>query len=100
MHRQQSRRVSILNGSRRDAPPPAHRRGVQGFAVARARTEDAVGYLEERANLTGKVAAIVGGAKGVGAAATKALAAAGVDVAFCDVDADALERTRLEVEQL
>jgi NAD(P)-dependent dehydrogenase (short-subunit alcohol dehydrogenase family) len=59
-----------------------------------------VGYLEERANLTGKVAAIVGGAKGVGAAATKALAAAGVDVAFCDVDADALERTRLEVEQL
>jgi NAD(P)-dependent dehydrogenase (short-subunit alcohol dehydrogenase family) len=59
-----------------------------------------VGYLEQRANLDGKVAAIVGGAKGVGGAATKALAAAGVDVAFCDVDADALESTSAEVQQL
>jgi NAD(P)-dependent dehydrogenase (short-subunit alcohol dehydrogenase family) len=59
-----------------------------------------VGYLEQRANLAGKVAAIVGGAKGVGAAVTTALAAAGVDVAFCDIDAEALERTTAEVEQL
>ena len=59
-----------------------------------------MGYLEQRANLEGKVAAIVGGAKGVGGAATKALAAAGVDVAFCDVDADALGQTKTEVEQL
>ena len=59
-----------------------------------------MGYLEERANLTGKVAAIVGGGKGIGAAVTMALAAAGVDIALCDVDADAVSRTARDVEQL
>ena len=53
-----------------------------------------MGYLEERANLDGKVAAIVGGGQGIGAAVTTALAAAGVDVALCDIDGDAVERTR------
>jgi len=59
-----------------------------------------VGYLEQRANLEGKVAAIIGGAKGVGGAVTKALAGAGLDVAFCDIDAEALDRSTAEVEQL
>ena len=59
-----------------------------------------MGYLEQRANLDGKVAAVVGGGQGIGAAVTTALAAAGVDVALCDVDADAAERTRRAVEQL
>ena len=59
-----------------------------------------MGYLEQRANLAGKVAAILGGAKGVGAAVTRTLAAAGVDVAFCDIDAEALDRSRTDVEQL
>jgi NAD(P)-dependent dehydrogenase (short-subunit alcohol dehydrogenase family) len=59
-----------------------------------------MGYLEERANLTGKVAAVVGGAAGVGAAATLALAQAGVDIALCDINADAVEATRAEVERL
>ncbi len=59
-----------------------------------------MGHLEQRAALDGKVAAVVGGAKGIGAAVTLALAAAGVDIAFCDDDADAAERTRRDVEQL
>ena len=59
-----------------------------------------MGYLEERANLAGKVAAVVGGAAGVGAAATMALAKAGVDIAFCDINADAVPETRSAVEAL
>jgi NAD(P)-dependent dehydrogenase (short-subunit alcohol dehydrogenase family) len=50
--------------------------------------------IEQRANLNGKVAAIVGGASGIGAAVTLTLAGAGVDVAFCDINADALESAR------
>ena len=59
-----------------------------------------MGYLEDRANLSGKVAAVVGGASGVGAAVTLALAHAGVDIAFCDINRDAVESTRAEVDQL
>jgi NAD(P)-dependent dehydrogenase (short-subunit alcohol dehydrogenase family) len=59
-----------------------------------------VGYLEERANLAGKVAAVVGGAAGVGAAVTMALARAGLDVAFCDIREDAVDATRADVERL
>jgi NAD(P)-dependent dehydrogenase (short-subunit alcohol dehydrogenase family) len=59
-----------------------------------------MGYLEERANLAGKVAAVVGGAAGVGAGVTMALAQAGVDIAFCDINAEAVDSTRAEVEQL
>jgi NAD(P)-dependent dehydrogenase (short-subunit alcohol dehydrogenase family) len=59
-----------------------------------------MGYLEERANLPGKVAAVVGGAAGVGAAATLALANAGVDIALCDVNAEAVDARRAEVEKL
>ncbi len=57
-------------------------------------------FIEERANLQGKVAAVVGGASGIGAAVTLALAGAGVDVAFCDVNTGALEPTRTAVEKL
>jgi NAD(P)-dependent dehydrogenase (short-subunit alcohol dehydrogenase family) len=59
-----------------------------------------MGYLEERANLGGKVAAVVGGAAGVGAAVTLALAKSGVDIAFCDWNGDAVDATRSEVEKL
>lgn len=58
-----------------------------------------MGYVEQRANLDGKVAAVVGGAKGIGGAVTTALAAAGVDVGFCDIDADAVARTARAVER-
>lgn len=50
-----------------------------------------MGYLEDRAHLEGKVAAVIGGAGGVGGAATFALARSGVDVAFCDTNAAAVD---------
>jgi NAD(P)-dependent dehydrogenase (short-subunit alcohol dehydrogenase family) len=56
--------------------------------------------IERRANLNGKVAAIIGGASGIGAAVTLALAAEGVDIAFCDCKTEALEPTRSAVEKL
>ena len=56
--------------------------------------------IERRANLNGKVAAIVGGASGIGAAVTLTLAGAGVDVAFCDINSAALERTQAASEGL
>lgn len=59
-----------------------------------------MGHLEQRANLEGKVAAVVGGAQGIGGAVTTALAASGVDVAVCDIDGEALERTAGEVARL
>ncbi len=57
-----------------------------------------MGFLEERAGLTGKVAAVIGGGSGIGAAVTTALAGAGIDVAFCDIKADSLPATRAAVE--
>jgi NAD(P)-dependent dehydrogenase (short-subunit alcohol dehydrogenase family) len=54
--------------------------------------------LEQRANLHGRTAAVIGGAGGIGRAVTVALAQAGVDVAFCDVDAEAIGPTRTAVE--
>ncbi len=59
-----------------------------------------MGLLEDRANLQGKVAVVIGGAFGIGAAVTTTLAGAGVDVAFCDIKKDALELTRAAVEKL
>lgn len=49
-----------------------------------------MGNLEGRANLSGRVAAVVGGATGIGEAVSLALAEAGVDVALCDIRADAV----------
>jgi NAD(P)-dependent dehydrogenase (short-subunit alcohol dehydrogenase family) len=56
--------------------------------------------IEQRANLKGKVALIVGGASGIGAAVTLTLAGAGVDVAFCDINSDALGHTKTAAERL
>lgn len=56
--------------------------------------------LDEKANLKGKVAALLGGGGGIGAAATLALARMGVDVAVLDKDADALAATQREVEAM
>ena len=44
------------------------------------------GFLDERAALSGKVAVLVGGGGGIGAAASNAQASAGVDQAICDID--------------
>jgi NAD(P)-dependent dehydrogenase (short-subunit alcohol dehydrogenase family) len=52
-----------------------------------------VGLLEERAGLAGKVALLAGGAAGLGRAAAMDLAGAGVHLAVCDRDAEALAAT-------
>lgn len=58
------------------------------------------GMIDGRAGLAGKVAAIVGGADGLGRAATLVLAEAGVDIAVCDWNEAAAEAIRREVEAL
>lgn len=57
-----------------------------------------MGLLEAHAALSGKHAVIVGGAYGVGRSVTLALARAGVAVAVCDNDAEALSTITAEVE--
>jgi NAD(P)-dependent dehydrogenase (short-subunit alcohol dehydrogenase family) len=49
-----------------------------------------MGHLEQRAGLSGRVGAVIGGAAGIGEAVTLALARAGVDVAVCDRKAEAV----------
>lgn len=51
------------------------------------------GFLEDRANMAGKVAAVIGGGGGIGAGVSLALARAGVDLAICDIDTGALAAT-------
>jgi len=53
-----------------------------------------MGTLDARAGLAGKVAVVIGGASGIGAAVSDALGCAGVDVAFCDRNAAATEAMR------
>jgi NAD(P)-dependent dehydrogenase (short-subunit alcohol dehydrogenase family) len=57
------------------------------------------GLLDAHAGLAGKVAVVVGGAAGVGRAVTLALADAGIDIAACDIDTDALPGIAHEVEK-
>lgn len=52
-----------------------------------------MGFLEERVALQGKVALVVGGGGGLGRAAAEDLGRAGVRLALCDRDADALAET-------
>ncbi len=59
-----------------------------------------MGLLEAHAGLAGKVAAVVGGAGGIGRGVTLALARAGVDIAACDIDAEAARTIVPEVEAL
>lgn len=58
------------------------------------------GFLDGRANLDGKVAAIIGGGGGIGAGVSLALASAGVDLAICDLDGAALAETAASVTAL
>jgi 3-oxoacyl-[acyl-carrier protein] reductase len=55
-----------------------------------------VGLLDDRAALTGKVALVAGGGGGLGRAVALDLAGAGVQLALCDRDGPALERTARE----
>lgn len=55
--------------------------------------------LDDKANLKGKVAVIIGGGGGIGRAVTLALAGMGVDVALCDNDSGSLAETAREAER-
>ena len=58
------------------------------------------GNIDARAGLAGKVAAIIGGAGGVGRAVTLTLAEAGVDIVVCDRDEAASATIAAEVAAL
>jgi NAD(P)-dependent dehydrogenase (short-subunit alcohol dehydrogenase family) len=51
------------------------------------------GYLDRLANLSGRVAVVVGGGAGIGRGVSLALAEAGVDLVICDIDVDGLKDT-------
>jgi NAD(P)-dependent dehydrogenase (short-subunit alcohol dehydrogenase family) len=59
-----------------------------------------MGLLEAHASLAGKVAVVIGGAYGVGRAVTLALAKAGIDIATCDNDDEALRTIGPDVKAL
>ena len=54
--------------------------------------------IAEMFGLTGKVAVVTGGSMGIGRAIALRLAEAGAHVALVDIDADAAERTRCEIQ--
>jgi len=56
-----------------------------------------MGYFDDRAGLQGKVAAVIGGASGIGEAVSLALAAAGVHVALLDLREYAVPTTVAKV---
>ena len=58
------------------------------------------GFLDARAGLAGKVAAVIGGGEGIGAAVSLALAGAGLDLAILDIDGEALPETAKTCEGL
>ena len=57
-------------------------------------------FLDQRAALAGKVALVAGGGGGLGRAVAVDFARAGMDLALCDRDADALEETATEAREL
>ena len=59
-----------------------------------------MGILDNRGNLRGRNAVVVGGADGIGRAITLALAEAEVDVAFCDINAAAVKTTTAEAQAM
>lgn len=59
-----------------------------------------MGFLEDRANLAGKVAVVTGGAGGLGWPIARDLAKAGVHVAICDRDAEAIAAITPELAAL
>lgn len=56
-----------------------------------------MGYLEQRANLAGKTAVVVGGGGGLGRACSLDLGRAGVRLALCDRNAELLEETAAQL---
>jgi NAD(P)-dependent dehydrogenase (short-subunit alcohol dehydrogenase family) len=58
-----------------------------------------VGYLDDRAGLEGRLAVLVGGGGGLGRACALDLGGAGMRLALCDRDADALDETAATVAE-
>jgi NAD(P)-dependent dehydrogenase (short-subunit alcohol dehydrogenase family) len=56
-----------------------------------------MGLLDDRGNLAGRKAIVIGGADGIGRAVTLALAGAQIDIAFCDINAGAVQSTSADV---
>lgn len=56
--------------------------------------------VQQRTNLVGKTAVVLGGADGMGHGISVALANAGVNIAFCDINVEAIERTAAILEPL
>jgi 3-oxoacyl-[acyl-carrier protein] reductase len=54
-------------------------------------------YLDDRADLSGRVAVVVGGGGGIGRACAVDLAGAGMRVALCDKDAPSLDETAARI---
>jgi 3-oxoacyl-[acyl-carrier protein] reductase len=73
---------------------------VSGTRQCRAEVETDVSYLTDRAGLEGKVAVVTGGAGGLGWPITRDLARAGVHVAVCDRDAEALATIEPQLSEL
>jgi len=55
------------------------------------------GFLDGRAGLAGRIAVVIGGGGGIGRAVSLGLAGAGIDLAICDIDAEALDATRSDI---
>lgn len=59
-----------------------------------------MGLLDDRSGLAGSVALVAGGAGGLGGAVTRDLARCGARLAVCDRDAEAVERTAADLDEL
>jgi 3-oxoacyl-[acyl-carrier protein] reductase len=59
-----------------------------------------MGILDKRGNLKGRNAIVIGGADGIGRAITLAFAEAEIDVAFCDINAAAIDATTSEARSM
>jgi 3-oxoacyl-[acyl-carrier protein] reductase len=57
-----------------------------------------MGTVDSRGALAGRRAVLIGGAAGIGKAVALALGEAGVEIAFCDIDDDAIASTTAELQ--
>jgi NAD(P)-dependent dehydrogenase (short-subunit alcohol dehydrogenase family) len=59
-----------------------------------------MGILDDRGQLQGKIAVVIGGALGIGEAVSRALSEGGVDLAIGDWDTESLQATKAAAEKL
>jgi len=56
--------------------------------------------LADRAKIEGKIAVVVGGASGIGRDISLSLAQSGVDIAYCDINAEAVINTEASIKAM